>query len=74
MESCWKDDSEESFTLFAAISQVNMSPAVCLGTCVGANRALPVISDTKQAMSEGKSGPVEARLTGLAATALLDAP
>ena len=38
---------------------------------MGVHQAIALISNTKQVMSEGKLGPVEARLTGVAATALL---
>ena len=36
-----------------------------------AEHALALFGDAKQAMGEGKSGPVETRLTALVATALL---
>ena len=62
---------KNSFALFAAISQVLTFHLCAWGLAWGVCQALPVIGDTKQAMSEGKSGPVETGLTGLAATALL---
>ena len=37
---------------------------------MGVHLALALSSDAKQAMGEGKSGPVETGLTGLVATAL----
>ena len=37
---------------------------------MGVCRAMALIGDTKQATSEGKCGPVETGLTGMAATAL----
>ena len=45
-----------------------MSPrCVC---SIGVRRALALFGDAKQAMGEGKSGPVETGLTGPVATAL----
>ena len=41
------------------------------GPCMGVHRAIALLGDAKQAMSEGKSGPVETGLTGPVATALL---
>ena len=38
---------------------------------MGVRRALALFGDAKQAMGEGKSGPVETGLTGLVATGLL---
>ena len=38
---------------------------------MGVHQAMALISNARQAMSEGKSGPVEIGLTGLAATALI---
>ena len=59
-----------SFTLFTAILQVSTCHlpmrAVCVrahAVCMRALRGCPPSSSTKQAMSEGKSGPVETRLT-----------
>ena len=40
------------------------------GRCVGICRVMELIGDANRAMGEGKSGPVETGLTGLAATAL----
>ena len=37
---------------------------------MGVCRAMALIGDAKQATGEGKSGPVETRLTGPVATAL----
>ena len=49
-----------------------MSPRGVRGglACVGVRRTLAQFGDAKQAMSEGKSDPVETGLTGPAATAL----
>ena len=63
-------DSKEFFALFAAISQASTRHLRAWGPCVGVRRATALIGDTKQATSEGKSGPVETGLTGPAATAL----
>ena len=38
--------------------------------CLGVGQAMALIGNIRQAMSEGKSGPVETGLTGPAATAL----
>ena len=46
-----------------------MSPRCVRAMCVC--RALALFGDAKQAMGEGKSGPVETGLTGPVATALL---
>ena len=40
---------------------------------MGVRRAMVLDGDARQATSEGKSGPVETELTGLAATALRNA-
>ena len=67
-ENCWKT---RSFALFAAISYY---VATCHhAVCVPWHGRLPSIGlfgDAKQAMGEGKSGPVETGLTGPVATAL----
>ena len=64
-ESCW-GLGRDSFALFAAISYYvsTCHHAVCV------RRALALFGDAKQAMGEGKSGPVETGLTGPVATAL----
>ena len=60
MESCWKEDSRNSsVTLFTAISQVSTRYLCGSGRCVGVHLAMALIDDARQAMSEGKSGPVE---------------
>ena len=65
-ENCWK-------TVFRTVRShlvlcCNMSPRSVrtMGVC----RALALFGDAKQAMGEGKSGPVETGLTGPVATAL----
>ena len=71
MESCWKEDlRNSSVTLFVAISQVLTWYLCASGRCMGVCRAMALIGNARQAMSEGKSGLVEAGLTGPAATAL----
>jgi len=55
----------------AAIMQVSTWCLCAWGHCVSVRRPLALIGDTRQATSEGKSGPVETRLTGPVATALL---
>ena len=45
-----------------------MSP--CCVHAMGVFRALALFGDAKQAMGEGKRGPVETELTGLVATVL----
>ena len=71
VESCWKEDSQNSsVALFAAISQVSTRYLCGSGCCMGVRLAMALIDDARQATSEGKSGPVETRLTGPAATAL----
>ena len=70
-KSCWKEDlGNSSVALFAAISQVSTWYLCALGRCMGICRAMALIGNTRQAMSEGKSGPVETGLTGPVATAL----
>ena len=59
-----------SVTLFAAISHVSTWYLCASGRCMGVHRAMGLIGKARQAMSGGKSGPVETRLTGPAATAL----
>ena len=61
-------------TVHSHLASFNMSPpdirhCVC-GPFIGVCRTMALIGDTKQAMSEGKSGLVETGLTGLAARAL----
>ena len=56
------------FTLFAAISQVSTCHLCALR---GHHGAMALIGDTKQATGEGKSGPVETKLTGPAAMTLV---
>ena len=58
------------FALFVAISQVSTCHLSVCGHCVGVRRAMALIGGAKQAMGEGKNGPVETGLTGPAATAL----
>ena len=41
------------------------------GPCVGVRQAIALIGDTRQAMSEGKSGLIETRLTRALAAALI---
>ena len=68
MENCWKT---RSFALFAALVLCcNMSPH-CVRAMGVVCRALALFGDAKQAMGEGKSGPVETGLTGPVATALM---
>ena len=62
---------KSSFALLAAISQDSTCHLCVLGPSVGLHRAMALIGDTKQAKSEGKSGPIETGLTRPAATALL---
>ena len=70
-ESCWKEDSEKLFhSVRSLVTSFNISH-VWLGTCVGIRQATVLIGNTKQAMSEEKSGLVETGLTGPAAMALL---
>ena len=76
-ERCWKS----FIPLFVAVSQVSACHLCACGPCMGVRRVMALIGDTKQARvwqretkqatGEGKSGPVETRLTGPAATALL---
>ena len=62
-----EEDSEEFFRRVAAISQISTCHLCAWGPCMGVHRAMVLIGDAKQATSEGKSGTVETRLTGLAA-------
>ena len=67
-----EENSEEFFVLFAAISQASTHHLCAWGPCVGARQAMVLIGDTKQATSEGESGPVETGLTGPVPMALLN--
>ena len=59
-------------TFFPAHCTVCSQRALCVGgPCMGVRGVMVLIGDTKQAMSEGKSGPVEIGLTWPVATALL---
>ena len=68
-ESSLEDSRNSSVALFAAISQVSTWCPCASGHCVGVRQAMALVGDAMQATSEGKSGPVETRLTGPAATA-----
>ena len=59
------------FARFTAISQVLTCHLCAWGPCVGVSWAMALIGDAKQAMGEGKSGPVETKLFGPVATALV---
>ena len=66
-----KDSQNSSVALFAAILQVSTWYLCASGRCVGVLQAMVLITNVRQATSEGKSGPVEKTgLTGPAATAL----
>ena len=70
-ESCWKEDlRNSSVALFAAISQVSTWYLCAAGRCMGVHQAMALIGNARQATGDGKCGPVETGLTGLAATAL----
>ena len=58
-ENCWKTRCVCSYLVICC----NMSP--CCVRAMGVCRALALFGDTKQAMGEGKSGPVETGLTAL---------
>ena len=51
-------------------SRIMLQHVTTLCACHGRLPSIGLFSDTKQAMGEGKSGPVETRLTGPVATAL----
>ena len=65
-ESCWKT----RVTVLLHCSQPSRKFQHASGRCVGFRLAKALIGNARQATSEGKSGPVEAGLTGPAATAL----
>ena len=67
-ESFWKS---RGTALFAAVSQVSTWYLCASGRCVGIRQAMALIGNARQAMSGGKSGPVETGLTGPVATALI---
>ena len=67
LEIVERKTGESFFTLFEAI--VSTCHLCACGPCVSVCQAT-LIGDTKKAMSDGKSGPVETELTGLAATTL----
>ena len=70
-ESCWKTRGTVPLhCMLTAISQVSTWYLCASGHCVGVRQAMALIGNARQAMSEGKSGPVETGLTGPAATAL----
>ena len=69
-EKLLEDSWNSSVALFAAILQVSTWYLCVSGRCVGVRQAMALIGNARQATSEGKSGPVEIGLTGLAATAL----
>ena len=72
MESCCMEDLlNSSVALFAVIMQVATWYLCPSGRCVGVRQAMALIGDARQATRERKTGPVETRLTGPAATALL---
>ena len=73
METCWKEDSEEFFALFAVILQVSTCHLCAWGHCVSVCWAMMLIGNAKQATGGGKSGVVETGLTGLVAMVLLSA-
>ena len=73
-ENCWKNRKLLEDSVFRTVRShlvlcCNMSPRCvrAMGVC----RALALFGDAKQAMGEGKGGPVETGLTGPVATALL---
>ena len=62
-----KEDSEEFFhTVWSHLASLNTYHLCSWGPCVGIRRAMALIGDAKQDMSDRK---VETRLTGLAAMA-----
>ena len=60
-ENCWKN---------SVFRTVRSHLVLCCVRAMGVCRALAQFGDAKQAMGEGKSGPVETGLTGPVATAL----
>ena len=60
-----------SVALFVAISQVSTWYLCAWRRCVCVHRAMALIGNARQAMREGKCGPVETELTGKADTSCL---
>ena len=72
MESCWKEDSQNSsVALFTAISQVSIWYLCAWGIVWVFGQAVALIADARQATDDRKSGSVKIGLTGLVATVLL---
>ena len=67
LRSSWKEDSGEFFS--HRLELVSTCHLRACEPCMGVHQATLIV-DAKQTTSEGKSGPVETELTGLAATTL----
>ena len=70
-ESCWKT---RRTVLLHCLPPSRKFQHGASGRYVGVRQAMALIGNARQAMSEGKSGPVETGLTGTATTALYPGP
>ena len=63
-ESCWKTPKRFFRTVCIHASHIMFEHVTMLCACHGRSPSIGPIGDAKQAMGEGKSGPVETGLTG----------
>ena len=65
------EDSEEILSHYLQPSRIIFNMSLRCVPAMAVRPALALFGDAKQAMGEGKSGPVETGLTGRVATALV---